>query len=67
MKNMINKAVTLGLQAANKPVRNWKTTLAGIIGGICAGGAIIFPQYKEPLGVVSALAFSMLGYVASDK
>lgn len=66
MKNMLNKAVSVGLQTAKKPVLNWKTTLAGLIGGLCGAGAIIFPEYKEPLGVISMCAFSILGITAKD-
>jgi hypothetical protein len=48
-------------------MKNWRTTLCGVIAAAAQGVAAKFPQYAVVAEIVSAAAIGALGYFSKDK
>jgi hypothetical protein len=48
-------------------MKNWKTTLCGVIAAAAQGVAVKFPEYAVIAEIVSAAAIGALGFCAKDK
>jgi len=48
-------------------MKNYKTTISGIIAAACGALAVQFPEYKEILLSIGALAGAVFAYFAKDK
>lgn len=47
-------------------MKNWKTTVCGIVAAAAQGVAVKFPEYAGICNVVSFVAVAALGFFAKD-
>lgn len=48
-------------------MKNWKTTIAGLVAAAAAGIKTQFPEYSAACDFVSYIAVLALGFFAADK